>query len=127
MQRKSSRLVLAALLFGVSIAWGGCSSNPSEGNEADGGANRDATADDGGAPSFDSARANATSLAITPADGTLDVTDLAALPSQQLTARVSYDDGSTATALGVTWSVDRLDIATIASGGGTVTASGSAF
>jgi hypothetical protein len=127
MQRRSSRVAFAALLFIVSVAWGGCSSNSSDGNGADGGASNDATADDGGAPSFDSARANATSLAITPADGTLDVTDLAALPSQQLTARVTYDDGSTATALGVTWSVDRLDIATIASGGGTVTASGSAF
>lgn len=68
----------------------------------------------------------AVSLAIAPAGLALEVTDLSALPSAQLTARATYADGTTH-AVSASWTLDRIDIATIGAGTGSVSAAGNAF
>lgn len=69
---------------------------------------------------------SATSLAVDPPSATLTVTDPTTLPTVALTARATYADGSTQ-AVSASWTVDRLDIATIGAGNGAVSAAGNAF
>jgi len=66
------------------------------------------------------------SLAITPAASTLPVTDLTNLPSEQLSAKLTFTDGTTSNVT-ASWSVDRFDIASIGAGSGVVEPTGNVF
>jgi hypothetical protein len=77
------------------------------------------TSQDGGVPA-------ALSLSVAPSATTLVVTDLAALPSTTFVVTAKLADGTTAHG-NASWSVDRLDIATVGAGDGVVTAAGTAF
>src|SRR5579871_4461068 len=62
-----------------------------------------------------------TGLSIQPATVELVVTDPANPPSARLTASAIYADGS-AQPVSASWTVDRLDIASVGAGNGAVTA-----
>jgi hypothetical protein len=70
--------------------------------------------------------ADVASLAVSPATVTLDVTDLAALPSTTLTAVATMSDGTTQT-VSASWTIDRFDVASVGSATGVVSAVGNAF
>lgn len=67
-----------------------------------------------------------TALAITPAASTLLVTNPMAPPTATLTAVATYADG-TMGPVGASWTLDRLDIASIGAGNGVVTPTASTF
>jgi len=67
-----------------------------------------------------------TALAITPAASTLLVTNPMAPPTATLTAVATYADG-TMGPVGASWTIDRLDIASVGAGNGVVTPTGSTF
>ena len=66
------------------------------------------------------------SLAIVPANSSLQVTDVSNLPSAQLTAQLLYTDGTTGS-VPASWTVDRFDIASVGAGTGVVEPTGTAF
>ena len=96
-----------------------CSGNSCIG--ADGGQDADGTMSifgtDHGAPQ---------SLAVTPANSTLAVTDFSSLPTVTLSAQLTYTDGTMAT-VPASWTVDRYDIASIGAGSGVVQPTGNVF
>jgi hypothetical protein len=65
-------------------------------------------------------------ITITPANSTLAVTDLSNLPSETLSATLTYTDGTTAS-VQASWTVDRYDIASIGAGNGLVQPTGNVF
>jgi len=66
------------------------------------------------------------SLDVLPANSTLAVTDLSSPPSAQLTAQLTYSDGTSFT-VPASWTIDRFDIASINSGTGLVQPTGTVF
>jgi hypothetical protein len=117
----------AAILGGLAVLFVAC--GPSETSSfcsgaacgADGGGKGDGTMSvfgaDHGAPQ---------SLAIMPANSTVPVTDLTNPPSQQLSAQLTFTDGTSAM-VPASWSIDRFDIASIGAGSGVVQPTGSVF
>ena len=76
--------------------------------------------------SFGSDHGAPQSLTITPASSTLAVTDLSNPPSTSLTAQITFTDGTSAAA-SASWSLDRLDIASIGAGTGQLVPTTTAF
>ena len=120
------------LLLGFAVA---CGSSGGSGFNTDAGADGslDATRRvDGGATrdalvlSADSPTEHVTGLAIDPASSTLTVTSLSSLPTSTLTAVATFANHTTAH-VAASWSLDRLDIASVGAGSGIVTVSGTTF
>jgi Tol biopolymer transport system component len=65
-------------------------------------------------------------LVVVPANSTLDVTDVTNLPTKQLTAQVTYTDG-TQGSVQASWTIDRFDIASVGAGTGVVQPTGAVF
>jgi hypothetical protein len=65
-------------------------------------------------------------LAVDPSNPSLQVTDTTNLPSLQLSAQITYGDGTT---IGVpaSWTVDRIDIASVGAGNGLVQPTGQVY
>jgi len=70
--------------------------------------------------------ASIVALSISPSTSTLTVTDLAAPPTTKLVASATYSNGTHGT-VAATWSVDRLDIASIGAATGVLTPTGTSF
>ena len=119
------------LLFGLAVAVAGYGAGCGSDNGNGGGfgdvdaSNGDAQSDVGNID-FDANHGAAKSLVIEPADAVVDVTNLAMLPTKALTAKVTFADNTTS-ATPASWTIDRLDIATIGAGTGVVTATGGTF
>ncbi len=67
-----------------------------------------------------------TGLVIQPASSTLTITDLGNLATAQLAAQITYTDG-TSTGVPASWTIDRIDIASIGAGTGLVVPTGTVF
>jgi hypothetical protein len=118
---------ISLLLALSTMGMAGCgTSQAASGGASDAGPIVDATGSSDGPGFVSSDSGAAQSLAVTPATTTLLVTDLSALPSTRFTAMVTFADGTSAP-IDASWSIDRLDIATVGAGNGVVTASGAAF
>ena len=120
-------LVIAMATMGMA----GCGTSH-ESEAPDASARADADSDAAGpdsGPVFkpqDGSTAKAQSLSVSPSTTTLLVTDLSALPSTAFTATAKFADGTTSRG-NASWSIDRLDIASVGAGDGVVAASGMAF
>ena len=119
------------LLFGLAVAVAGYGAGCGSDNGNGGGfgdpdaSNGDAQSDVGNID-FDANHGAAKALVIEPADAVVDVTNLGMLPTKALTAKVTFADNTTS-ATPASWTIDRLDIATIGAGTGVVTATGGTF
>jgi hypothetical protein len=86
----------------------------------------DGSTGDGNVPNFGSDHGAPKGLTITPANPTLAVMDLKNLPSQPLTAQITFTDGTTAN-IAASWTIDRIDIASVGAGTGLVQPTGAVF
>ncbi len=123
----ASRISLWLAMSTVGIA--GCGTNQAAGGPdagPDGAPIADATGPSDGPTFVVEEGGTAQSLAVTPSTTSLLVTDLSMLPATAFTATAKFPDGST-TPVDASWSIDRLDIATVGAGNGVVTAAGTAF
>ncbi len=117
-----SAALVAVVVLAMTLAACGSGNSSNGFTGGDGGTGGDATADtgapgdDGGMLLGDGGLGTATSLAISPANSTLTVTNLAMPQTETLTAKVTYSSGSTVS-MPATWTVDDPAIATITSGG----------
>jgi hypothetical protein len=125
-------LIGAGLLFAFAVA-AACGNSGKGGGFAapgsDAGGAADATlGEDANTPNLGNQDSGpAQSLAISPAGATLTVTSLTApFPTQAFTANATFSGGAVA-ATQATWSLDRLDIASIDPNGGVLTPSGGTF
>ncbi len=117
--------------FGLAVAvaayGAGCGSdNGNNGGFGDQDASIGDAQNDVGNIDFDANHGAAKTLVIEPADAIVDVTDLAMLPTKALAAKVTFADNTTS-ATPASWTIDRLDIATIGAGTGAVTSTGATF
>ena len=135
---RAPRLFVVALLLTVIAGCGG-GSKPQAGPAVDSGvANTDVGPDSTSlgdapaadtytdAPSFGMGDVAVTSLAITPATATLTVTNPAMVPTQALLATATLADGTSEPA-SASWTIDRLDIASVGAGSGILTPTGTTF
>jgi hypothetical protein len=86
----------------------------------------DASLGDGNVPGFGADHGAPESLAIAPSNPTLEITNLQNLANQQLTAQLTFADGTNAT-IPASWTIDRIDIASIGAGTGLVQPTGAVF
>jgi hypothetical protein len=86
----------------------------------------DGSTGDGNVPNLGSDHGAPQGLSITPANPTLAVMDLKNLPSQALTAQITFTDGTTAN-VPASWTIDRIDIASVGAGTGLVQPTGAVF
>jgi hypothetical protein len=145
---RKPRVALAILGAGVIVGAvaGACGggSTPSRFTAADSGAScgaspcgqGDATLDstsmgldatsEGPTLTFDANHGALTSIAVMPATSVVTVTNPAMPPTLALSATATYADGTTAP-LSASWTLDRLDIASIGAGSGVLTPTGATF
>jgi hypothetical protein len=121
-----------ALALAPAVCAASCSSNSVDSGFcpngcADAAAAGDALKEVGdGPPMFVGDHGAPKSLSVVPANSSLQITDLSALPTAQLSAKVLYTDGTTSS-VDASWTVDRIDIASIGAGTGLVTPTGTVF
>jgi hypothetical protein len=102
---------------------GGSGGSASSGSASGGG---DAGSTDGPIIDFDANHGAVVGLAVSPAAGTITVTDPAKPPTKAFTAVATYADKTTAD-VSASWTLDRLDIASVGAGSGVVTPTGTTF
>ena len=113
-------------MLAVWIGVAGCGTNQGATEARDSGSTVDAAKPIDGSSFLSTDSGSARTLSVSPSATTLVVTDLSMLPTARLTASALFGDGLTAQ-VDASWSIDRLDIATVAPGAGLVTAAGTAF
>jgi len=130
-RRLATALSLAGVALALVVCAGSCSSPdhsafcaPGAAGCVDSGAmGPDGTTD---GPTLFSDHGAPKSLAVVPANSTLDVTDVTNLPNAKLTAQIAYTDGTTTT-VSASWTLDRFDIASVGAGTGVVEPTGTVF
>ena len=75
---------------------------------------------------FDSGHGAVIALSIVPPSSTITVTNPMMPPTQALTAEATYAD-KTMAPISASWTLDRLDIASVGAGNGVVTPTGTTF
>ncbi len=126
-------LEVAVVVSGAACGGAGARASGSSGQGGAGGsagtasgASDGGTTDDGPSIDFDANHGGVKSLAVKPATTAITVTDPMSPPTASLTAVATFEDDSTQD-VSASWTVDRLDIASVGAGSGVVTPTGTTF